>query len=382
MPSLAELKSAALGLATNLRGWKTRRKLLVIESDDWGAIRMPGPEAYQRLLGSGIGVDRSPFDSLDCLESRDDLEALMNVADAHRDSRGRPITLTFNTVMGNPDFDAIERDRFEKFHHQHFFDSYRHYHGEDMESTWRRAISEHRVKPQLHGGEHLNVPLWMRDLRAGHAETRLAFSLRFYGLTTQTCSPRQVNYLAAFWAETLSDLDLVRSRLKEGLRLFSETFGYDSVTFIACNYIFPEQLEPLLLHKGVGLLQGQRGEFVPRVCGSGGRARHAFTGKLSKGGLLRSVRNVKFEPFLDKDSDWVDSALSEISQSFALRRPAIISSHRANYVGGMSKQTRDDNLKQFDRLIRTVFKKWPDAEILSSDELFRVISQKIESSAI
>ena len=50
MTSLARIKSATLRLATNLRGWKTRRKLLVIESDDWGAIRMPGRQAWERLL--------------------------------------------------------------------------------------------------------------------------------------------------------------------------------------------------------------------------------------------------------------------------------------------------------------------------------------------
>ena len=70
MASLADVKSATLRLATNLRGWKTRRKLLVIESDDWGAIRMPGPEAWARLLKAGIRVDRSRYDSLDCLENR------------------------------------------------------------------------------------------------------------------------------------------------------------------------------------------------------------------------------------------------------------------------------------------------------------------------
>ena len=28
----------------NIPGWRTKRKLVVIESDDWGAIRMPSKE--------------------------------------------------------------------------------------------------------------------------------------------------------------------------------------------------------------------------------------------------------------------------------------------------------------------------------------------------
>ena len=96
----------------------------------------------------------------------------MNVIDAHRDASGRPATFTFNTVMGNPDFEAIERDSFEHFHHQHLFESYRHYHGEDLEDDWRNAIDSRLIRPQFHAREHLNSPLWMADLKAGHQETR------------------------------------------------------------------------------------------------------------------------------------------------------------------------------------------------------------------
>ena len=30
----------------NLRGWKTNRKIVVIESDDWGSIRMASLKSY------------------------------------------------------------------------------------------------------------------------------------------------------------------------------------------------------------------------------------------------------------------------------------------------------------------------------------------------
>ena len=369
MSPFSKLKSGALGLMTNLRGWKTPRKLLVIESDDWGAIRMPNRKAWERLLAFGIRVDRSRYDSLDCLENREDFEALMSVIDSHRDADGRPASFTFNTVMGNPDFDAIARDGFERFHHQHFFDSYQHYHGEVLEPIWRDAIEQRLISPQFHGREHLNVPLWMRDLRSGRSETCLAFSQRFYGLTTATSSARQANYLAAFWAESQSELDSTFSRLKDGLRIFRETFGYDSRTFIACNYILPEQAEPLLRDQGVGLLQGQRGQFVPSAEGSGGRIRRAFTGKRSDYGLLSSVRNVMFEPFENETKDWVGSALREISRSFTLHRPAITSSHRVNYVSGMSRKHRDRSLEMLDSLLGRVRRRWPSVEFLTSDQL-------------
>ena len=369
VPGFEAIKSAALRLATNLRGWKSRRKLMIVESDDWGAIRMPGPEAWKRLLKAGIRVDRSRYDSLDCLEKQEDFQALMNVIGGHRDVSGRPAIFTFNTVMGNPDFEAIERDGFERFHHQHLFESYRHYHGEDLESDWRQAMASGFIRPQFHSREHLNVPLWMRDLKSGLRETRLAFAESFYGLTTKTSSSRQINYLAALWAESKVDLDLVLNNLADGLRLFHETFGYDSRTFVACNYILPNHAQPVLKANGVDLLQGQRGQFVPTGEGPGGRVRRAFTGQRIQNGLLCSVRNVMFEPFEDESRDWVDSALKEISQSFSLKRPAIISSHRVNYVSGMNQKHRDRSLRLLDLLLHKVRDRWPGIEFVTSDEL-------------
>lgn len=364
------LAKAAFNQAwTNLRGWRTRRKLIVIESDDWGAIRMPSRGAWERLLAAGIRVDSSPYDRLDCLESGEDLQILMNVLNTKRDSRGCPAIFTFNTVMGNPDFSAIEADDFTCFHHQHFFESYRYFHGESLENAWQQAISDGLMLPQFHGKEHINVPLWLSDLKSGQSETRKAFYEQFYGLTTKTSSARQFNYLASFWAESDSELNSVFSRLKEGLKIFRETFGFDSRTFIACNYILPEQAEPLLLECGIRLIQGQRGHFVPTGDRPGGRIQRFYTGKETASGPTRSVRNVFFEPFMEPSKDWVVAALKEINQAFVFRKPAIISSHRVNFVSGMSLDHRNRNIKMLDSLLAEVLRRWPDVEFLSSDQL-------------
>jgi len=369
MARMGRIKSYALQLVTNLRGWKTPRNLVVFESDDWGAIRMPGRKAWERMRAAGIRVDQSRYDSLDCLETSDDFQALMNVIDNHRDDSGRPVIFTLNTVMGNPDFSAIENDGFRRFHHQHLFDSYRHYHGENLENDWLDAMQSGLIRPQFHGREHVNVPLWMRDLQAGHDETRFAFDLGFYSLTTKTSSPRQKNYLAAFWAESPEELQSVIDRLKEGLFMFKKAFGYSSRTFISCNYVLPTQAESILRESGVELLQSQRGQFVPNGFDHGGWIVRVFTGKRSAAGLLRSVRNVMFEPFEDASKEWVSSALGQIQQSFDWRKPAIISSHRVNYVSGMSLEHRDRSLKMLDKLLREIRIRWPEVEFISSDRL-------------
>ena len=368
--SLAELKSSALRLATNCRGWRTKRRLLVIESDDWGAIRMPSRQAWQALLSAGIRVDRSLYDSLDCLESFADLEALLNVIGRHRDLHGRPTIFTFNTVMGNPDFEAIEQCGFETFRHQHLFESYRRYHGKDLEPAWRQGMEQGLIRPQLHAREHLNSPLWMRSLKAGHSETRLAFTHRFYGLKTATGSPNQKNYLAACWPDSPAELEAICSNTLDGADLFERTFGYRSKTFIACNYAWPEALEKSLSEVGVTTLQTQRGRVQPDAQRGGWpRIRRHHTGQKNLYGQHYSVRNVLFEPYLDAEADWAGRALAEINQAFRLNRPAILCSHRINYVGGMDLKHRDRSLRQLDDLLTRACHRWPEIEFITSDEL-------------
>lgn len=343
---------------------------MVFESDDWGAIRMPSRSAWELLISKGIRVDESRYDSLDCLETGSDFSSLMNLLASHRDEAGRPAKFTLNCVMGNPDFEAIEAAEFQDFFHQHFFDSYRQYSKEDLEPAWRDGIREALIRPQFHAREHLNSSLWMRDLRAGQPQTRAAFDARFYGLKTLTGSTRQKNYLAAYWPESRDELQEITSNVSEGLDLFRQTFGFRSNTFIGCNYVWPDALEKHLSELGVRLLQTQRGRTQPDPEQDGKTmVRRHYTGQKNQYGQHYSVRNVLFEPYLDDSFDWAERALGQIRQAFRFNRPAVVCSHRINYVSGMSLRHRDRSLAQLDTLIRTLRIKWPGVEFLTSDEL-------------
>lgn len=358
-----------------MRGWRTSRKLIVFESDDWGAIRMPNRAAYDSLLMSGIRVDRSPYDRLDCLERRTDFEGLMNVLLKHKDSEGNPPIFTINTIMGNPDFEAIRRDRFERYHHMNLFDSYRYYHGESLEGLWRESMRQGLIRPQFHGREHLNVPLWLKDLRNGYEETRRAFSHGYYGLTTTTSAAAHSNYLAAFMVTALDGIDDARSRLQSGLDMFARAFGYRSLTFIPCNYIFPAALRAALFATGVRLVQAQRGQFVPLADGNYGRVQRFHTGMVDSAGLLYTVRNVKFEPFECDKTDWVLRALWEVQEAFLLRRPAIISTHRVNYVSGLDRFHGVRSLRLLEKLLTGIRHRWPSVEFVSSDQLLQIMER-------
>lgn len=330
--------------------------------------------AFDALAAERVDLYETPYDRLDCLESGSDLQGIFDVLSGHRDSRGSPPVLTFNSVMANPDFETIRAAGFERYAFEDLFQSYQRYHGEDLRSLWGSAIQAGLIRPQFHGREHLNVGLWLQDLRAGHRETRLAFDHDYYGHTTRTSSRRQTNYLAAFWPESGEHFEEIKDILVDGLNRFERIFGYRSRSFIACNYVLPAALEPLLRKSGVELIQGQRGQLRPSSDGSTVSVRRSFTGERNRNGQAYSVRNVIFEPFQDPTRDWVASALKEIRSAFFWGTPAIVSTHRVNYVSGMDMVHRDQNLRLLDDLLKKIIATWPDVEFVSSDELIPMMA--------
>ncbi len=73
--------------------------------------------------------------------------------------------------------------------------------------------------------------------------------------------------------------------------------------------------------------------------------------------------------------DWVSSCLSDIDIAFKMKKPAIICTHRLNYVGFLDKNNRDENLILLNKLINGVLDKWPNVEFLNSKDLGRDICE-------
>ena len=53
-----------------MRGFHTKRKLVVFESDDWGSIRMPSKFVLENLKALGDAPEQDPFLRNDSLEAR------------------------------------------------------------------------------------------------------------------------------------------------------------------------------------------------------------------------------------------------------------------------------------------------------------------------
>ena len=278
-----------------------------------------------------------------------------------------------NMILGNPDFDAIRAADFEEYVFEDLFDTYRRHYGEELQPVWEQASAEGLVRLQFHGREHLNVGLWLNDLQTGHRDTCLAFDQGYFGLPTQTSSPRQKHYLAAFWPTSREHCEDIKGIAEDVLDRFEQLFGFRSRSFIACNYVYPAALEATLNAKGVDLIQGQRGQLRPSSDGSEASIRRGHTGQRNQIGQYYSVRNVMFEPFEDPSYDWVASAMQEIEKAFFWGTPAIVSTHRVNFAGSMQIENRDRNLRLLDTLLRQIIRTWPDVEFATSDELIPLL---------
>lgn len=362
----------------NLRGYHTRRLLLVIESDDWGSIRMPSRAVFEKLQEMGDAPERDAFLSNDCLESSRDLENLYDVLRSVRDKNGRPAVFTANFAVANPDFDRIDW-RKGLYCYEGIRDTYRRYHPEeDVLTCIRRGMAEGIFFPQLHCREHLNVNRWMKALRAGAQDVQTAFANRMIGIGASFSENNPFGYMDAFNTICSTDAELAEI-LEDAAGMFRELFGFDSETFVASCFVWNAALERKLEQLGIKGIQSATWQNVPVNEGGSFRLKRRirYTGEKNRFGQVYTVRNCSYEPAYQQNPEaCVQQCMEEIDRSFANRKPAVITSHRFNYIGEINLKNAERNLAGLKELLARVVKKYPDVEFVTSSELYRVIQTK------
>ena len=171
--------------------------------------------------------------------------------------------------------------------------------------------------------------------------------------------------------EEKSDYQVV---IKEALEQFRTIFNFSSASFIAPNYCWDEEVEFALSLNGIRHIQSGRVQIKPSVSGKKTLVRR-YTGQTNTFQQVYTARNCFFEPSLRKSKPQVEveSCLKQIETAFLWRTPAIICSHRLNYIGSIVAENRDLNLKLLRMLLKNILKTWPDVEFMSSDKLGELI---------
>jgi hypothetical protein len=358
------LKSYLAASKSNAYGKSLKEKIVIIESDDWGAIRTPSIKAVHAFQKRGLEIGNSIY-KVDALESQDDLELLFEVLSKHKGSDGLAVKLTANAIMANPDFDKIRASNFTEFHHEKFTETFKKYpnHANNLE-LWLQGKAEGIFQPQFHGREHLNYKRWLRVLQQKNEAALFCFDWKatYSGIA-------DYSFMEAYDWDTREDISEQKKVIEEGLQIFKDTFNESSKTFIAPCYNWDPSIEAVLKENGVEWIQGMRSQLIPTGTFDNYLSlKHSF-GETNALGLSYNVRNCIFEPSMNPNRDWVNSCLAQISSAFHWHKPAVICSHRINFVGYIDPKNRDKGLRDLNALIKAIILKWPEVRFISTAEL-------------
>ncbi|MFN3952781.1 MAG: polysaccharide (de)acetylase [Thermaurantimonas sp.] len=366
---------------SNSFGKTLRRKIVVIESDDWGSIRTASKEAYQAMRQFGLKLETNHY-GFDSLESNEDLELLFNVLLDFKDATGRPPVFTPFCNMANPDFETIESTNFSDYAFESIDKTIARYPNHDkLLHYWQEGERRRLFCPQLHGREHIHVGRWWKLIAQEKDEGMLeAFRWRSVGASRWN-GKEYPNYLGALHPEKKSEIPGLHKMLEDAGRLYEQYMGHKPTCFVAPNAEEPAELETTLKKIGVKTITRAKRRIYPLGDGQF-KKEWNWPGKINAHGQVILVRNAFFEPvcFGEPDkahiTDWVDRCLKQISIAFFWNKPAVISSHRVNYIGFIEPKNRDKGIRELRRLLKAIIKKWPEVEFMTSAELGELLMNK------
>lgn len=369
---MTQVKSALKDLFAKF-GYQTERRIIVFESDDWGAVRVPGEDALNEFKTVFPDRKLDHYQSFDGLEKIRDIETLSGVLHrfAGSFSYGNPV-FTLNFATANPCFDeCVPGDAAHAHYEFEPIDvTYRAYgEGDAVLDYVRQGREKTLLHPQLHGREHLNATMWLAASGVDPA-VDYARNLRMVGMDTAFyCNIDALN----------SNNRLIDGEgyLRDASALFTSLFGFASKSFIPPCYVADRASENILADIGVETIQSSTMRNIPKRDGSYSKRISAF-GRFGSRGLCRLVRNVQFEParsfFNGEGIDaCVTGALDGVKTAFDRRQPAVVCTHRVNYSSRVEGAHCDYSFAALDEFLRRLSILYPDSEFMTSDQLGSLI---------
>ena len=356
-------KRKVISLIKNSVGLRTNRKLVAFYVDDWGSVRMRDKKAVDYLQSKGVDVDKSRFSRYDSLASTNDLYALFETLRSVKDKNGN--SACFTAVMNpcNPNFEAIRKNQFSEFVSEPFTDTLSKYGFQKSFDLWKEGINERIFHPVFHGTEHVSRAQLMKALRMGNKPDVWAFECESVGV------PRSLTgVMQPFYIEHAKDNECLAENIRMGLDTFEKIFSFRARQFKAGGDIISPELYPVL--KACGIIFMDETTYSNSHLGDGKYKRHfAYTGKVNHIGQKLIVRNCIFEPTDNLTHGALSKCLQMIDTAFCMKKPAIISSHRVNFVGAIDEKNREAGLAGLAMLLRVIVKRHPEVEFVNADQL-------------
>lgn len=360
-------KRKVISLLKNSIGVSTNRKLVSFYVDDWGSVRTRDLKALEYLKHKGIDVDKNRFTRFDSLESETDLCALFDILHSVKDKNRN--SACFTAVMNpcNPNFEAIRSNRFTEFISEPFTDTLNKYGYYKVFNLWKQGIDDNIFFPMFHGTEHVSRSHLMKALQMDNKPDVWAFecdSVGVPGTMSGTMEP--------YCIEQKKDNETLAGNINDGLYVFEKIFGFRARQFRAGGDNISPELYPAL--KACGIEYMDETMYIYRHLGDGKYKRcFAYTGKVNHTGQKLIVRNCVFEPSNCKTLDPVMNCLLMIDIAFKCHKPAIISSHRVDYVGSLDINNRKQGLMKLSQLLKEIVNRYPDVEFVNADQMADIL---------
>jgi hypothetical protein len=367
----ADLKTDILLHCKNIPGPSIGKKIVVIEADDYGGIRMPSNMAYKQMQALGVTIYPSRYNLLDTLEDKDDLTALFETLSTVRDKNGHNAVLSPFVNVANPDFEKIKATDYREYFYEPFTTTLQKY-GRDSDTmkVWGQGMSEGIFTPEFHGREHLCVQAWLQKLQEGNQQLKTAFEYGFVAVNIPGIHDYAEEFRPEFYFTNNSQKPFLHQSIIEGVQLFKEIFGYLPNSFMPSNSVFHPDFEDTVFQAGIPFLNVAHKNPYPSTNGDQHFRSYTFKQKIKKGRLNYYIRNCAFEPIGNEYTSY-HLTLKQIDAAFRLNKAAVLSTHRVNFTGGLDKANRDKGLKELKLLLRKILERWPDVEFMSTGDMLQ-----------
>ncbi len=304
-------------------------KAVVLESDDWGLAAWSPDEQAHRVL-TGTPAFRTPAGRLygrSTLESAEDVRLLASVLLEVKGRDGLPPVLQANTIVANPDYDALEPPTFAVqslpivMHPQ-------------LPSRWQRPglwDAVHRAEEEgvwwaeLHGLHHLPATVWLHALRRGMDDARRSHA---------QASPICLAVEASGEYDAGEPREVRAADLAQAIDGFTRLFGRAPSSFCPPDYRFDDWFEAEAEKLGITTLQGK-----PEQAGGRWAALRRRWLLLRfphrQGARFYLPPRIAFEPRGNARPDGRvghTAALRAVRAAWNRGQPAILSTHRLNFA--------------------------------------------------
>lgn len=355
-----------INLLKNIIGPAIDKKVVALFVDDFGSIRVKNKAVSDRLLN--VGIPNNIY-LRDTLASEQDLIAIFETLASIKDANNHPACFTPFVVMANPDFEKIKNNNFREYYREPFVKTLQRY-GVGYEhafSLWKEGIEEGLFVPAFHGTEHLNVKKWLKALSEGHRSTMLAFENESICIPAFVGEDSVDGLVKACDIEKRLDLQSIVEDLEEGTKLFKAIFGVVPELFTPGAATYCPLMERDLYRNGIRYIDVPRSMAQPLGDGKFVKPFH-YLGQKNNIGQHYIVRNCAFEPVKGGDTA-ITTCFEQVTAAFMMHKPAIISSHRVNYIGHFDENSRTENLKRLKTLLEMIKKYWPEMIFVNGREL-------------